>query len=96
MTPLETLRSRKPALLKIARKYGVRNIRVFGSVAQGGAKRGSDIDLLVGMERGRSLIDLGGFQYYASELLGARVDPVLETSVHPKLRKRIFGEAQPL
>lgn len=38
-------------------KYGASNIRVFGSVARGEANEDSDIDLLVDLELGRSLLD---------------------------------------
>ena len=46
--------------LLIAGRYGARNVRVFGSVARDEAGRDSDIDVLVDLEPGRSLFDLGG------------------------------------
>ncbi len=47
---------------RLAEKHGVRNIRVFGSVARGDAEAKSDVDLLVELEPGRNLLDLGGLQ----------------------------------
>jgi predicted nucleotidyltransferase len=48
-------------MLSIAARYGVKNIRVFGSVARGDASINSDIDLLIEMEKGRSLLALAEF-----------------------------------
>lgn len=58
---LNELRDRREAILQLARRHGAREIRVFGSVARGDAGKGSDVDFLVDMEAGRSLLDLGGF-----------------------------------
>ena len=51
--------SRREDILRLASKYGARNVRVFGSVARGEADEASDIDFLVDLEQGRSLLDLG-------------------------------------
>ena len=56
----ELLQEKREDILRIAIKRGVSNIRVFGSVARGEADSKSDIDLLVDLEPGRSLFDLGG------------------------------------
>ncbi len=42
----------------VAAKHGARNVRVFGSRARGTASADSDLDLLVEMDKGRSLLDL--------------------------------------
>lgn len=96
MTTLENLRLKKKELLALAAKYGVVNIRVFGSVARGDDTSESDIDLLIAMEEGRTGFDAGGFQYYSSELLGRHVDIVFEKGIYPSLRDRILREAQPV
>ena len=58
---LEELRSRyRRQIVELARKRGAHNVRVFGSVARGEQSSGSDIDLLVDFEPGRSLLDLTG------------------------------------
>jgi predicted nucleotidyltransferase len=54
--PLDELRSRREEILAICARHGASNIRVFGSVATGEADENSDLDLLVDMERGRSLL----------------------------------------
>jgi predicted nucleotidyltransferase len=93
---LEEIKSKKGALEDIASEYGVKDIRIFGSVLRGEETPESDIDLLVKVEKGRSLMDLGGFQYYSSELLGRRVDVIMDDSIYHMLRDRILDEARPL
>lgn len=80
-------------ILRIAAKYGTRNVRLFGSVARDEDDADSDIDLLVVLEPGRSLFDLGGVQYELQALLGCRVDVVTENGLKPRLRDRVLSEA---
>ncbi len=49
----ELLQSKRKKILQIAARHGAHKVRVFGSVARGTARRGSDIDFLVEMEEGR-------------------------------------------
>ena len=60
MSPNELLQEKREDILRIATRRGASNVRVFGSVARGDADPKSDIDLLVDLEPGRSLFDLGG------------------------------------
>lgn len=96
MTTLDDLRSQREALLEIARRHGVCKIRVFGSLVRGEATARSDVDLLVDMQPGRSLLDLIGFEQDAAELLGRPVDVVAEGGISPYLANRILAEAQPV
>jgi predicted nucleotidyltransferase len=67
---IEELRNTKRAeILRLAARRGARNLRVFGSVARGENDSNSDIDFLVDLESGRSLLDLGGLQRDLEELL---------------------------
>lgn len=90
------LRENRQEILRIAADYGVRNIRIFGSVARGEARRGSDVDVLVDVEPGRSLLDLGGFLMDMQELLGCEVDVVTEKGLRPRIRDKVMREAVPL
>jgi predicted nucleotidyltransferase len=60
---LEFLREKRSEILAICAKHGAKNVRVFGSTARGEADEQSDIDFLVDLESGRTLLDLGGLQY---------------------------------
>ncbi|MDE3015409.1 MAG: nucleotidyltransferase family protein [Pseudomonadota bacterium] len=92
---LEQLRRYKPQILAIAQEHGVGNVRVFGSVARGEADDGSDVDLLVSIER------LLGWKYFGLEpaledLLKHKVDVVSDEAIRPRLRERILKDAIPL
>ncbi len=88
---LAELRARRDEILEVARRHGVSNIRVFGSVARGEAHRGSDVDFLVDVEKGRSLFDLGAFYADLQDLLGCAID--VGTEVKPRLREHVDAEA---
>jgi len=90
------LEEKREEVLRICAKYGARNVRVFGSVARGEADDTSDIDLLVELEPGRSLLDLGGLQYELERVLGHRVDVVTERGLKERVRFRVLKEAVPL
>ena len=92
----EVLKARREEILKVCAKYGARNVRIFGSVARREADEGSDIDFLVELEPGRTLLDLGGLQYDLEQLLGCRVDVVTEQGLKPRMRERVLREAVPL
>lgn len=89
----ELLQAKREDILQTARKYGAYNVRVFGSVARGEADEKSDIDLLVDMEKGRSLLDLAGLLVDLEELLGCKVDVVPEDSLRERIRGRVLKEA---
>jgi predicted nucleotidyltransferase len=92
----DLLTEKRETILQIAAKYGARNVRVFGSVARDEAGEQSDIDFLVDMEPGRSLLDLGGLLMDLKDLLGRDVDLVTEDGIYWLLRRRILKEAKPL
>ena len=96
METAELLKEKRDEILRIARRRGARNVRVFGSVARGTADRKSDIDILVEMEPGRSLLDLGGLWWELNAVLGLRVDVVTEKGLRERIRERVLKEAVPL
>jgi predicted nucleotidyltransferase len=95
-TDLDRLRHRRQEILGYAASHGARNVRVFGSVVRGDADAASDVDLLVEMEPGRSLLDLVGLWQDLEDLLGTHVDVLSDGGVSPHLRERIYAEAVPL
>jgi uncharacterized protein len=96
VSPNELLREKREDILRIASKRGASNVRVFGSVARGEADSKSDIDLLVDLEPGRSLFDLGGLLMDLQDLLGYKVDVVTERGLRERIRERVLKEAVPL
>ena len=56
----------------------------------------SDVDFLVDMEPGRSLLDLGGLWSDLNDLLGMRVDVVTEKGLRKRIRERVLKGAIPL
>lgn len=93
---IEELRNRRDEILQVATRHGARHVRVFGSVARGDDDERSDVDFLVEMEKGRSLLDLGGLLMDLQDLLGRRVDVVTEKGLRERIRSRVLREAVPL
>jgi len=93
---LENLRRRRDELLAIASRRGASDMRIFGSVARGEDLDTSDVDFLVRMERGRSLLDLAALRDDLATAIARPVDVVTENGIYPYLRQRILGEAVPL
>ena len=96
MTLLEQVQSKREDILRLAARRGARNVRLFGSVARDEAGPGSDVDFLVDLEPGRSLLDLGGLLMDLQKLMGCKVDVMTETGLRPRLRPRVLREARPL
>lgn len=96
MTARELLKTRRAEILAMARTRGAHNVRIFGSVVRGEDDEHSDIDFLVDMEPGRSLLDMGGLLVDLREFLGRNVDVVTEKSLHWYIRDRVLEEAVPL
>jgi predicted nucleotidyltransferase len=90
---LSELRLRRADLYAVAQRYGVSNIRVFGSVARVEADDASDVDLLVDLAPGRGLFDLGGFISGAEAALGVHVDATTVGGLRARLRGRVLAEA---
>ena len=90
------LSERREAILRIAARHGARNVRVFGSVARGEAGSDSDVDFLVELEEGRSLLDLAGLWQDLEDLLGRKVDIAEPEALHWYIRDRVLNEAVPL
>lgn len=96
MTARELLDAKRDTILALAEDRGADRIRVFGSAARSEDDASSDIDLLVRMKSGRSLLDLVGLWLDLEETLGCKVDVVSEGGVSPYLRDKIEAEARPL
>ena len=96
MTRSEQIQLNREDIIRLAKRYGVTEMRLFGSVAHGEDTPESDIDFLVDMEPGRSLFDLGGLLVDLENLLGCKVDVMTEKSLHWYIREKVLREARPL
>ena len=92
----EILKAKREEILRIAAGHGARNVRIFGSVARGEAGPESDVDFLVEMEPGRSLLDLGRLLMDLQDLLERRVDVAEPEGLHWYIRDQVIKEAVPL
>ena len=92
----DRLKSRREAILQIARRHGVGRIRVFGSYARGEAGEGSDLDLLIDIEGPTTPWFPGGLVAELEALLGCRVDVVELEALRAEIRVQALAEAVPL
>jgi predicted nucleotidyltransferase len=92
----EELLRKKGMIAALARAHCVRSVRLFGSVARGEDGPDSDVDLLVEIEPGRSLLDLIGLENDLSEALGRKVDAVTVAGAKPRVLRTALRDAVPL
>jgi predicted nucleotidyltransferase len=86
----------RDTIIQVAARHGARNVRLFGSVARGDDRPGSDLDLLVEMDADRSLLDLVSLEQDLEELLERPVDVLTDGALHPRMRERVLADARPL
>lgn len=78
---------------EVAAGHGATRVRMFGSFARGDNRGDSDLDLLVDLKPGRSLLDLIAIKQDLEDLLHVPVDVVTERSISPYLRDAVLTEA---
>ncbi|MFE6648020.1 nucleotidyltransferase family protein [Nocardioides sp. NPDC057772] len=81
--------SKRAELLDVLSRHGVRNVRVFGSVARGDDRPDSDVDLLVDFPPHTSLFTILRMQDELEEILGTHVDLVSESGLQARIRARL-------
>ena len=86
----------RKSILDLAAARGIRNVRVFGSVAKGTDRDGSDVDLLVDVPADTSLFALARLESDLEVLLGAKVDVVPAGSLRTNLAQGVLSKAVPL
>jgi predicted nucleotidyltransferase len=96
MRPCQVLSLKRDQLLALAAARGASRPRVFGSVARGQDHEGADVDLLIDMPEGSSLLQIVGLQQDIQDAPGMDVDLCTERELHPELRPRILAEARAL
>lgn len=78
---------------ELAKKFGVKSLLLFGSVARDESTAASDVDLLVEFNRPVGYFGLFALQDYLEQLLGCPVDLGTPDSLKSYIRDRVLGEA---
>jgi predicted nucleotidyltransferase len=86
---LESLRGHLPYLES---RFHVRSLGVFGSYVRHEEHEGSDLDVLVSFAEVPSLLGFLALENYLSDLLGVKVDLVMEDALKPRIGERILSE----
>ncbi|WP_100332644.1 nucleotidyltransferase family protein [Bacillus xiapuensis] len=89
----DVLKEKRELIIKIGKKHGIDNIRVFGSVARLEGGQNSDHDFLVDIDPERSLFDLIRFKHELEDMLGISIDVVTKNALHWTIRQAILAEA---
>jgi len=92
----ERVNTQRNSILDIAERYGAYNVRVFGSVARGESHQASDVDFLVEMQPGHSLLDRIALKQDLEDLLGCRVDVATPGTLHECIKDQVLQDARPL
>ena len=87
------IKEKRDDILSISRRHGARRVRLFGSYARKSSSETSDLDVLIEMEPGSSLLDIVAIKQDLEDLLGCKVDVVTESSLSPYMREDVLKEA---
>jgi len=96
MNTEDLIKQKRDEILNVSRKHGAHNVRIFGSAVRGEATPESDIDFLVDLESGRSLLDMGGLLMDLERILNRKVDIVTPNGLHWFIKDQILKEARPI
>ena len=92
----DLIEKKREEILNIAAKHGAHNVRIIGSVARYEDDPNSDIDMLVELEPGRTLLDHSAMILELEELLDIKVDIASDRGLRDRIKRRIMEEAVPL
>ena len=88
------IQEKREEILSLAAKHGAYNVRIFGSVARGEDTENSDIDFLIDYDLSNiSPWFPGGLLMDLEDLLGRKVDVVIEKSLHSFIKEKVLQEA---
>jgi len=82
----------------LAEEYGITEIGVFGSYVHDAQQAGSDVDILIELERPPriSLIGLVELEYYLTDALGVKANLAIKSNLKKRIGKRILSEVVPV
>lgn len=96
MDLIKLVEKKKNWIREISKNHGASNLMLFGSVSRGDYSKDSDLDLLVTMEKGRSLLDHAALILDLEKELGVKVDVVTESGLRKRIKEKVLKEAIPL
>ena len=97
MSLLDELKANREKILTFATECGLKDVRVFGSVARGEEGPDSDIDILVSRIPGLTMgLKTYGFPVMLEEMFQRRIDFVIEPTLHWVIKDAVLQEAQPI
>ena len=83
-------------LALVSEQYQVKSLGVFGSYVRHEQSTSSDLDLLVAFNETPGLLKLIELEYYLTDLLGIKVDLVMQENLKPRIGKHILREVLPV
>lgn len=89
----ELIKENRAKIVEITSLHGAAKVRIFGSPARGETKPGSDIDLLIELQAGRSLLDIVAIKQDLEDLLDCKVDVVTEAALSPYIKDDVLQQA---
>ena len=92
MVTLNDIKAKRKDILRIANSHGADNLRIFGSFATGQIREDSDLDLLVNMNPGTSLIDRIAIMQELEDLLHIKVDVVNEKALNESISRSVYEQ----
>lgn len=82
----------KTKILPVLQHHDVIHAAIFGSFARGEEREDSDLDILVELKKGKSLLDLVALKLELEEVLKRKIDVVTYNSLHARIRERVLEE----
>jgi predicted nucleotidyltransferase len=83
-------------ILPVLQHHDVIHAAIFGSFARGEEREDSDLDILVELKKGKSLLDLVALKLELEEVLKREIDVVTYNSLHKRIRERVLEEQMPI
>jgi hypothetical protein len=96
MKPSVALKAYQDDIRRVVLSHRAVNPRVFGSVAHGNDRDGSDLDILIDPTSETTLMDIGAIRHELTQLLGIPVDVLTPGALPAKFRDNVLADAQPL
>lgn len=96
MTQLQRIEQIKQKVIPVLKQAGVKRSSLFGSYARGEETKDSDVDMLVELPEGKSLLDLIGLEIELKEAVGKKVDLLTYNSINPLLKDYIQRDQVPI